>query len=337
MAQQENNIILSVKVAASGVEKYIAKCLESFIDERYMDDIEVIVINNKCEDKTLNIIEQYEKKYPNLFKVIRQEDRGYGSTYNVGIELAKGKYFAVLDGDDWYDKDALYKLLRKLKQHNSDLIISDAMGVYNDERKKYCYEGMEENVIYSITDILEKKLFFSFHMFVIKTQILKENCIVVDEACIVPDVQYDMYILPLIHSIEFMRTPLYYYRTGGANQATGIAKESARAMNICSTIVDLIKWKNNNSMEEDVEKYLELKLAKYVNIGVSKLLLRKVCRESYKDIICFIENIKGMDLNIFCNTNILVKSLYRSVLGRCIYPFLAYAYKQYCKNKKFNW
>ena len=59
--------ILTVKVAASGVEKYIARCLDSFIDESYQNDIEVIVVNNRCADRTLEIVREYEKKYPNIF------------------------------------------------------------------------------------------------------------------------------------------------------------------------------------------------------------------------------------------------------------------------------
>ena len=53
--------ILTVKVAAYNVEKYIEKCLDSFTDERYRDELQVIVVNNQCPDNTLMILRKYEE------------------------------------------------------------------------------------------------------------------------------------------------------------------------------------------------------------------------------------------------------------------------------------
>lgn len=79
-----------------------------------MDCLEVLIIVDGGNDKTLEIAKEYESKYPNTFKAVYKENGGYGSTINKGIELATGKYFKQLDGDDWFDTNNLEKYVMNL-------------------------------------------------------------------------------------------------------------------------------------------------------------------------------------------------------------------------------
>ena len=128
--------ILTVKVAAYNVEKYIEKCLDSFTDERYRGELQVIVVNNQCPDNTLMILRKYEEKYPDLFMVVAQENQGYASTFNVGFEHANGKYFMYVDGDDWLTPEELYQHINILKKCDSDLVVSNIVGVYEKNGKE---------------------------------------------------------------------------------------------------------------------------------------------------------------------------------------------------------
>ena len=93
--------VLSISVAAYNVEKFIEQCLDSFIDPAILDRVEVLVTDDGSKDRTPEIVSAYEKKYPGTFRLISQKNAGPGSTVNSGIKHATGKYFRMVDGDDW--------------------------------------------------------------------------------------------------------------------------------------------------------------------------------------------------------------------------------------------
>ena len=93
--------ILSVSIASYNVEAYLEECLESFVNSKVMDDLEVLVIDDGSSDSSPEIAQWYVDKFPDTFRLIRKENGGHGSTINKGIEVASGKYFKVVDGDDW--------------------------------------------------------------------------------------------------------------------------------------------------------------------------------------------------------------------------------------------
>ena len=94
------NKILTISIAAYRVEQYLAECLDSFTDPRIAGDLEVLVINDGSGDGIRDIAREYEKKYPDVFRLIDKENGGHGSTINRGIAEAKGTYFKTVDGDD---------------------------------------------------------------------------------------------------------------------------------------------------------------------------------------------------------------------------------------------
>ena len=99
------NTILSIAVPSYNVEKYLDKCLTSFSDERFNDRLEVIVVNDGSKDNTQQIAEGYIARFPRIFRLINKENGGHGSAVNAGIENATGKYFRIVEGDDWAKTD----------------------------------------------------------------------------------------------------------------------------------------------------------------------------------------------------------------------------------------
>ena len=93
--------ILTVSVAAYNVEKFIRNTLDSCIAEEIMTDLEVLVVDDGATDATAEIVREYEDKYPQTFRLIHKENGGYGTTVNRSMQEASGKYFRLLDGDDW--------------------------------------------------------------------------------------------------------------------------------------------------------------------------------------------------------------------------------------------
>ena len=103
--------ILTVTIPAYNVEKYMDEVLPTFLEESILNKIEILIVNDGSKDGTSKKGKQYEQQYPAVIRLIDKENGGHGSTINKGIELATGKYFKVVDGDDWVDTHALIQML----------------------------------------------------------------------------------------------------------------------------------------------------------------------------------------------------------------------------------
>ena len=92
--------LLTISVAAYKVERYLPETLDSFLIPSVREQLEVLIINDGSGEAISEIAREYEKKYPQIFRLIEKENGGHGSTVNRGIEEAQGKYFKTVDGDD---------------------------------------------------------------------------------------------------------------------------------------------------------------------------------------------------------------------------------------------
>ena len=79
------------------------------------EDVEIIVVNDGSKDGTQEIAERYQEKYPTIVKAVEKPNGGHGDAVNCGLEHATGKYFKVVDSDDWVDEEALLKVLDTIK------------------------------------------------------------------------------------------------------------------------------------------------------------------------------------------------------------------------------
>ena len=105
--------ILSIIVPSYNVEKYLEHTLKSFVEETVLEEIEIIIVDDGSLDHTKYIAEKFCKKYSNTFRLISKKNGGHGSTINCGIEAAIGKYFKVVDGDDWVNTESFGRYVRK--------------------------------------------------------------------------------------------------------------------------------------------------------------------------------------------------------------------------------
>ena len=128
--------ILSVSVAAYNLESMIRQCLDSFLDKDVLDRVEVLVTDDGSTDHTREIVAEYETKYPGSFKLIAQKNAGPGSTVNSGIAHATGKYFRMVDGDDWVNTSEMPAFLDYLESHDTDMVCTSYCCVDHETGKK---------------------------------------------------------------------------------------------------------------------------------------------------------------------------------------------------------
>ena len=129
-----DNVVVSVCCITYNHEKYIRETLEGFVSQKTDFPFEIIIHDDASTDKTREIIEEYKKTYPDIIKPIYQEENQYSKGvdpfYAYVFPAAKGKYFAMCEGDDyWTDPYKLQKQVDFLEANpDYGLVHTDAKG-----------------------------------------------------------------------------------------------------------------------------------------------------------------------------------------------------------------
>lgn len=326
--------LLSISIAAYNIEKFIEKTLTScIVAEKYQKDLEVIVVNDGSSDSTLKIASKYADKYPNLFKIINKRNGGYGSTINAAISLASGKYFRLLDGDDWYDTKELENFLVKIKKVDVDLILNNFTICYDKTGKKNRVNLLLENEgeVCDIEKLILKNN-IAMYSFCYRTELLKQYNIYITEKCFYTDVEYMVY--PLIHvkNYVYFNNNIYQYRIGVQGQSVSLKgmkknyKDASRVMN------NILITNVNSNISKNVKEIIEVLSAMMVkmslkcdmSLGVSNLNRKKVLEKD--------RMIKTLYYEVYMQTNTPVFKILR-MSNYWIYPIWVVSMKI---KEKFN-
>ena len=95
--------------------------------EQLTDDVEVIVVDDGCNETFLDMFE-YDIKVIHL-----KENGGVSKARNIGIKEAQGEYIAFIDSDDMVTMDYVEQLLKTIKEHNEDMIIFNWLDITTNE------------------------------------------------------------------------------------------------------------------------------------------------------------------------------------------------------------
>lgn len=117
--------LVSISCATYNHEKYISKAVDSFLEQETDFPFEIIIGEDKSTDKTLQILKEYQEKYPNIIKLIAwPENVGASKNWATILQTCKGEYIANCEGDDyWIDKTKLQIQIQSMIQ-NSECNIS---------------------------------------------------------------------------------------------------------------------------------------------------------------------------------------------------------------------
>ncbi|MEI0550868.1 glycosyltransferase family 2 protein [Brachyspira intermedia] len=115
--------LISIILPVYNAEKYIEKCLNSFINQTYKN-IEIICINDGSKDNSYNILKELSTK-DNRIKLFTHENSGPAKTRNVGLENATGNYIMFCDSDDYYELNACELMLKTIVENNVDVVMCD--------------------------------------------------------------------------------------------------------------------------------------------------------------------------------------------------------------------
>ncbi len=262
--------LLTIVVPVYNTEKYIKRCLDSIVVNSIKDKLEVLIVSDGSKDGSIDIAKEYEKKYPETVKIIEKENGGHGSTINKGLEIATGKYFRVLDSDDWFDTDNFIKFINLLGDINSDLVVTD----YS---KEHVYDGKSEHLVYKkLTsgmeydfdnfdiDILDGE-YFVMATSTYKTDILRKSGLKLLEKTFYVDMQYNVVPIVFVKKFTYLNLDVYRYFIGRPDQSINTSSFVKNHLNHDKVVKWLIDFyiDNEKKLSNNKTKYIKM-ILKYL-------------------------------------------------------------------------
>lgn len=110
---------VSLIIPCYGVEKYLARCLQSVVNQT-LKDIEIILVDDESPDKVPQMCDEWAEKDPRI-KVIHKKNGGLGLARNSGLEIATGEYVGFIDSDDYVEPDTYAKTYEESIANNLDV------------------------------------------------------------------------------------------------------------------------------------------------------------------------------------------------------------------------
>ncbi|SDB37361.1 glycosyltransferase family 2 protein [Butyrivibrio sp. INlla16] len=228
-------------------EDKLKHCLDSLVGQTLPDgEIEIIAVDDCSADNSLELMQDYEKRYPGRFVAIHSPvNHHQGGAKNIGLGIAKGEWLGFIDADDWVVPDYYERLLKKADETGADMVGCDYSLVD-------CYTFTPGQIVHNNnaeqTGVMDeekyKKLLLDTGSLVVK--IYKRNIVMGDtkpvsvtengstltKAYIFPeDIFYEdnavsnTWMLRVKH-FEYIEEPLYFYFQHDASTVHTVSKKN---------------------------------------------------------------------------------------------------------------
>lgn len=254
---------------------YMRRCIDSLLS--YRQEVEIIIIDDGSTDETPAIADEYAFRYPETIKVIHKENGGHGSGVNAGLAAATGKYFKVVDSDDWLDNRSLQKVLLRIMQWEKEKVSAD-MIVCN-----YVYDHLHEGRLKSMAyrnvfradriltwediGVFFPSQYLVMHSLIFRTATLKKSGVTLPGHTFYVDNIFAYQPLPYVERIYYIDTDLYHYFIGREDQSVNeeiLKKRIDQQILVTKIVADCV------DLDEVAHKHP--KLARYMTRNISIML-----------------------------------------------------------------
>lgn len=219
--------LLTVVVPSYNSENYLENCVNSLLPGG--EDVEIIIVNDGSTDGTLQLAQKLARQNPAMIKIVDKPNGGHGSAVMAGIENASGKYFKVVDSDDWVDDNAYKEVLALLKKFEAESVSADMI------LSNFIYDkqGAHHKTVMHYRLILPRNKFFTWedcghfpvgkyilmHAIIYRTEILRECNLNLPSHTFYVDNIYAFKPFPYIKKLYYLDVNLYHYYIGRNDQS----------------------------------------------------------------------------------------------------------------------
>ena len=216
--------LLSVAIPSYNSEAYMEHCIETLLTGG--SRVEILVVNDGSKDRTAEIADRYAAQYPDIVRAIHQENGGHGEAVNAGLRHATGKFFKVVDSDDWVDEKAYAQVLDTLEQYQDQiqLLISnfvyDKQGVKHKKVMEYS-KYLPVGRVFTWEDIKPFPIgkYLLMHSVIYDTQMLRDSGMVLPKHTFYVDNIFVFEPLPCVERMYYLDVEFYHYFIGREDQS----------------------------------------------------------------------------------------------------------------------
>ena len=252
-------MILSIVVPVYNVEKFLRRCLDSLLRQGLaIGDYEVICVNDGSPDNCAAILAEYERKYPEIFKVVTQENQGLGPARNSGMKMANGEYIAFVDSDDFLFEGGYHYLCTHFLESKPDVLMYSCEVIQkcsvdkeheHYEEGKVTFDGKGREAFNRLYD--EFNVWTKFY----KRSFLRENNILFENTTL-EDILFNYEVYRLNPRVLMTDSKIYGYVRDNPNSILlsrsreGIVKMQAGRMYVLGKLNEYCSKGNQDMMPE---------------------------------------------------------------------------------------
>ncbi|MED9881041.1 MAG: glycosyltransferase [Blautia sp.] len=299
--------LLSIAIPCYNSEAYMEKCIDSLLIGG--EDVEILIVNDGSSDRTAEIADSYERKYPTIVKAIHQENGGHGEAVNAGIRNATGLYFKVVDSDDWVNAEAYAQILKTLGDlirgpETVDLLISNFVYEKQGARRKRVMQYrhcLPVNEIFGWEKVhMHKGKYLLMHSMIYRTKLLHECGIQLPKYTFYVDNIFAFEPLPYVKKMYYLDVNFYRYFIGRDDQSVNekvMIKRIDQQLRVNKIMVDVfhrIKFNNRRHLRKYMLSYLEI-----ITTISSVMLIRAETQEALDKKKELMEYIREEDRRIY--------------------------------------
>lgn len=282
--------LLTITVPCYNSQSYMRKCIESLLPGGEI--VEILIVDDGSSDKTGEIADEYAERYPSIVRAIHQDNAGHGGAVNTGIRNASGKYFKVVDSDDWVDLESYMKILdaiRRFAEDGSevDLIVSnfvyEKQGNIVNMSMRYRNALPEEKIItWDEVRRFRKGQYMLMHSVIFRMEVLKGSGLILPEHTFYVDNLFVYVPMQHVRTLFYIDTDFYRYFIGRDDQSVNEAVMIRR-------IDQQIKVNRLMFEQVDLEKVTDIRKKRYmlkyleiVTIVTSIMIIRSGTEENLR-------------------------------------------------------
>ena len=228
---------VSVVIPAYNAENYLAKCLESILNQT-LQDFEIIIINDGSTDGTGAVIERYAAENPGKLRTLTVENGGQGRARNLGIAMTTGDYISFVDADDYIDADMLQVMYTAAVENDADLVTCNYL--YGEEPDGY--ETVVPKVASDQRDMFIDPDVSPCNKLYRGTMLRDHPMVRFPEGLFYEDTAFYFMYIPYVKKLVSVQKPFYHYVIHGNSSVHGQqGKRVVQIFPVMDAMVDYFK------------------------------------------------------------------------------------------------
>jgi hypothetical protein len=192
-----------------------------------MRSVEVIIVDDGSTDGTAAIADEYAAAEPGVYRALHQPNAGHGGAINAGLAAATGRYFKVLDADDWFDVGSLVRMLSTLdeveRSGGVDAVFTDYVHERLGKSARRTRLGSafpaDRPFAWDEVDRLGRRQVLMMHAVTYRTELLREIGLRLPEHTFYVDNLFVVAPLAHVRRMYYLPVELYRYFIGRADQS----------------------------------------------------------------------------------------------------------------------